>query len=108
MIAVGVGDENVRHRLVSHGIEQRADMGGIVRTRVKDRNLAAADDVTDGAFECERTRIVGHDPTHTRHRLVHDIGREFEVLVERNIVVHAVTSGWRNRPTTISATLAPR
>ena len=33
MVAMGVGDEDVRHRLAAHGIEQRRDMRLVERTR---------------------------------------------------------------------------
>ena len=63
MVAMGVGDENVGHGLAAHGIEQRRDMGVVVRAGIEDRDFAAADDVADRAFEGERARIVGdHGP----------------------------------------------
>ena len=40
MIAMGVCDENVRHRLITHRVEQRFDVGRIVRTGIDDGNLA--------------------------------------------------------------------
>src|SRR5262245_37273342 len=88
MVAMGVGDENMRHCFVAHGIEQRTDMRGIVRAWIHNRHFAAADDVTDCTFERERSRIVSHDPPYARNRLVRQVGRELEILVERNVIVH--------------------
>ena len=88
MVAVGVGDENVRHRLVAHGVEQRGDMRRIVRTRIDDGDLAAADDVAHRPLEGERAGIVRHHAAHARHRLVHGVGGEIEALVEGNVVGH--------------------
>ena len=90
MIAVGMGDENMRHRLAAHGVEQRTDMRGIVGTGIDDRDVAAAEDVADGSLERERTRVIGHDPSHARHRLVDRVRREIEFLVEGNVVVHGL------------------
>ena len=78
MIAMGVGDENMRHGLAAHGVEQRGDMRGIVGAGIDDGDLAAADDVADRALEGERPRIVGHHPAHAGHRLVDRVGREIE------------------------------
>src|SRR5438105_2950306 len=113
MVAMGIGDENVRYCFAAHGVEHGADMGRIIRARIDDRYIAASNDVSDSPLEGERPWIVGHDPAHLGHRLVHHIGREIEILVEWNIVVHAwrplgepayhyfghtctlVTEGWR-------------
>ena len=99
MIAMRMGDENMRHRLVAYGIEQRADMGGIVGAGIDDGDLAPADDVAERAFEGERSGVVGHHPAHAGHHLVNRVGREIETLVERNVVVgHGVGSTRWNRP----------
>ena len=74
MIAVGVGDEDRRHRLVAHGVEQRPDMRRIVGARIDDGDAAFADDVADGALEGERAGIVGHHAAHARHDLVGRVG----------------------------------
>ena len=88
MVAVGVGDENMRHRLVAHGLEQRGDMGGIVRAGIDDGDAAAADDVAHRALEGERPGIVRHHAAYAGHRLVHGVGREFEIFVEGDVVGH--------------------
>ena len=61
MIAVGMGDENVGDGFAAHGVEQRGDMGVVVRPGIDDRDLAAADDVAHRALEGERAGIVGDD-----------------------------------------------
>ena len=40
MIAVGVGDEDMRHGLAAHRVEQRRDVRRIVGTGIDDRDLA--------------------------------------------------------------------
>ena len=91
MVAMGVGDEDVRHGLAAHRIEQRRDMGVVVRAGIEDRHLAAADDVADRALEGERARIVGGHRAHQRRHLFHRVGLEIERLVERDVVGHART-----------------
>ena len=88
MVAMRVGDENMRHRLVAHGIEQRGDVDRIVGAGIDDGDLAAADDVGERALEGERPRIVGHHPAHAGHHLVDGVGGEIERLVEGNVVGH--------------------
>ena len=91
MVAMGVGDEDVRHRLAAHRVEQRRDMGVVVGAGIEDRHLAAADDVADRALEGERARIVGRHRTHQRRHLFRPVGLEIERLVERDVVGHAHT-----------------
>ena len=88
---MGVGDENVRHRLAAHRVEQRRHMGVVVGAGIEDRHLAAADDVADRALEGERARIVGRNRAHQRRHLFHRVGLEIERLVERDVVGHAHT-----------------
>ena len=88
VVAVGVGDEDRRHRLVAHGIEQRADVALIGRPGVDDGDLAAADDVAERALEGERPRIISHHAADARHRLVHRVGGEIEIFVEGDVVGH--------------------
>jgi hypothetical protein len=90
MIAMGMGDENMRHRLAAHGVKQRTDMRRIVGTRIDDRDVAAAEDIADGSLERERTRVVGHDSSHARRRLVDRVRREIKILVEGNVVVRGL------------------
>src|SRR5690348_2910768 len=108
MIAMSMSDENMRYRLITHGIEERADVSRIVGAGVDDRDFPMAEDVAHGSLESEWARVVGHDPPHARHGLVHHVPCELEIFVEGNIVAHVpseFTCG--NRPTTISAILAP-
>ncbi len=89
MVAMRMGDEDVRDRLAAHGIEQRRDVGVVVGAGVKDRDLAAADDVADRACEGERAGIVGHDRPHVRRDLFRSAGYEIEALVIGDVVAHA-------------------
>src|SRR6478736_759430 len=91
MIAVGMGDENMRYRLAAHSVKQRTDMRRIVGTRINDRNFPAAEDIAHGPLEGEWTRVVGHDSPYTRHRLVDHVRRKLEIFVEGNVVVHLST-----------------
>ena len=79
---MGMGDENVGDSLVTHGIEQRFDMGVVIGTGVEDCDLAAADDVTHRALEGKRPRIIGDHRAHARRDLCHSVGLEIESLVE--------------------------
>ena len=56
MIAVGVGDQDVRHGLAAHRIEQRLRVRLVVRPGIDDRNLALAHDVADRTGESEPSR----------------------------------------------------
>ena len=95
MVAVGVRDEDRAHRLVAHGIEQRADMRGIVGPRIDDGDFAFADDVAERALEGERARIIGHHTAHARYHLVDRVGREFEIFIEGDVVGHALSNVMR-------------
>src|SRR5437764_5040795 len=100
MIAMRMRDENVRHGLTAHGVEQRSDVSRIVGSGIDDRDLAASDDVTHCPFEGERTRIVGDDTAHTRRKLFGAAGSELEYSVIWNVVGHcAAFAIWmaRNR-----------
>ena len=88
MIAMGVGDEDMRHRLVAHRVEQRADVTLVGRAGIDDGDLAAADDVAHRALEGERPRIIGHHAPDAGHRLVHRVGDEIEIFVEGDVVGH--------------------
>ena len=95
--AVGVGDENGRHRLVAHCLEQRANMALVGRAWIDNGDLAATDNVAERALEGEWPRIIRHDAADAHYRLVHGVGGKIEILVEGDVVVHAATAhgGWR-------------
>src|SRR4029078_5188869 len=101
MIAVGMGDENMRYRLAAHGVKQRTDMRRIVGTRINDRNFLAAEDIAHGPLEGEWTRVVGHDSPDARHRLVDHVRRKLESFVGGDVVVHLFTRAFfgSRRPT---------
>ena len=88
MVAMGVGDEDVRHGLAAHRIEQRRDMGFVVRAGIDDRHLAAADDVAHRPLEGERARVVAQQAAHARRDLLDPAGRQVEALVESDVVAH--------------------
>src|SRR5438874_3472771 len=69
MVAMRMGDEDVRHGLTAHGIEQRRDVLWIVRAGIDDRDLATPDDVADRSLEGERSWIVSDDAAHARRNV---------------------------------------
>ena len=87
VVVVGMGDQDMGHGLAAHGIQQRFRMRFVVRPRIDDRDLAAADDVTDRAGEGERARIVAENAPHAGADLVDDSGLKREIAVERDVVV---------------------
>src|SRR5664279_5574790 len=105
-----MGDEDVRHRLAAHGIEQCRRMGLVVGTGIDDRDLAAAYDVADRAGEGERARIVAENPPHAGTNLVDDTGAKRKATIERDVVVvgHGIPVGviWRDART--STAVIPR
>ncbi len=86
---MGVGDDDMRHRLAAHGIEQRGKVGRVDRPRIHDCDLAATDDVAERPLECERARIVSQDAPHAGHDIVHDARSEIENAIERNVLGHS-------------------
>src|SRR5581483_10267578 len=87
MVAMGVRDEDVRHGLAPHGIQQRLRMRLAIGTGIDDRDLALPEDVADGPGESERARIIAEHAAHARPRLFDDAGLEREVAIEGNVVV---------------------
>ncbi len=87
VVAVGMGDQNMRHGLATHGIEQRLGVRLIVGTGIDDRDLALAHDVADRAGEGERARIVAQDAPHAGAGFVDDARLKREIAVERDVVV---------------------
>src|SRR6266705_6933635 len=87
MAAMGMSDEDMRHGLAAHGIEQCRRMGLAVGTGIDDRDLAAAYDVADRAGEGERARIVAEHTPHAGANLVDDTGTKRKVAIERDVVV---------------------
>src|SRR5579871_212150 len=89
MIAMGVSDDDMRHRLAAYGIEQRRRVARINGARVDDRDPAVADDVAQRPLEGERPRIVGQDAPHARRDVVDDPRSEIERAIEREVFGHA-------------------
>jgi hypothetical protein len=89
MIAMGVGDENMRHRFAAHGVEQRLDVGVIRRAGIDDGDLSAPDDVAHGTLERERAGIIRQQPAHARDDVLDHTGSKVESFVEADVVLHA-------------------
>jgi hypothetical protein len=88
VIAVGMRDDDMGHRLLAHGVEQRRDMRRQVGSGIDDGDPSTADDVATGALERERARIAGqHAPNQgaERHALP---GGGIEILIEGERVAH--------------------
>ena len=103
MVAMGVGDEDMRHRLAAHGVEQRRDMRVVQRARIDDGDAAAADDVAHRSLEGERPRIVAQDPPDAGRDLLDLAGRQVERLVEGDVVAHAASTCAFGRPRSITS-----
>ena len=84
VIDVGVGDEDVRHRLAAHGLEHGLDMILLIGARIDDRHLAVTDDVGAGALEGEGAGIAGDDAADQRRHFHRRAVVELEVLDEGN------------------------
>ena len=87
MVAMGVGDQNMRHGFPAHGVQQRRRMGLVVGTGIDDRDLALAHDVTHRAREGERARIVAEDTPHPGADFLDHARRQRKVAIERDVVV---------------------
>ena len=85
MVAMGVGDEDVRHRLAAHGIEQRRDMRVIQRPGIDDGDAAAADDVAHRALERERPRIVAQEAPDAGRDLLDLAGRQGRSVLSKGM-----------------------
>jgi hypothetical protein len=89
MVAVGVGDQDMRHRLPAYGLEECGNVRLIERPRIDDGDAPAADDVAHRPLERHRPRVVAHDPAQPGAHLLDGVGRQVEAAVERNVVGHA-------------------
>ena len=87
MVAVGMGDQDMRHGLATHRTQQRRGMSLVIGTGIDDGDVALAHDVTHRAGEGERTRIVAEHPPHARADFLDHTGFQGEVAVERDVVV---------------------
>ena len=87
MVAVGMGDENMRDGLAAHGVEQRGCVGLVIGTGIDDRDIASADDVAHRAGEGERRRVVAEHAANAGAHLVDDAGFQGKIAVERDVVV---------------------
>src|SRR5262249_29301956 len=86
MVAMGVCDENMRHRLAAHGLQECLRVRLAVRTGIEDRDVAVADDVAHRAGEGERARIVAEYTAHAGPDFLDDAGLEGKVAIERDVV----------------------
>src|SRR6202011_728319 len=88
VVAMRVGDQDMRDLLAREAGEQRLDMIGEVRPRVDHRDLAVADDIGPGAAEGKGAGIARHDaPDHRRNRLQPAIF-ERKLAAERDLAGH--------------------
>ena len=85
---MGVSDENMGDGFSAHRIEKGGDMRLVERTGIDDRDLTAADDIGHGPLEREWSGIIGEQPPHTRHHLVHRFGGQVEAPVKRDFGAH--------------------
>src|SRR5262245_53171658 len=95
MIAMGVSDDDVGHRLAAHCVEERSRVAAIERPRIDDRDPAAADDVGQRPLEGERAWIIGEDTPHAGRHVVNDAGSEVESAIERYVFGHSRMTFWR-------------
>src|SRR5262249_43524240 len=93
MVAMRVRDEDVGDLLLAQRIEQRADVRGIVRSWVDDRDFAIADDVRAGTGKGERAWIRRHDAPHLRRDPVDAARGDIKITVKWDVVGHG-----ENRP----------
>lgn len=89
MVAMGVGDHHVGHRLAGNGLEHRIHMLRRVRAGVEDGHVTMADDIGAGAREGEGGRIGGHDAAHQRRHVHRLANGGIEIAVEGNVSAHA-------------------
>ena len=84
MVAMGVGDQTMRHPLAFNRREQGIEMRIIIGTGVNDGDVALADNVGTAARVSERAGIVGdHPPQAGREHIGHAV-REVDVFNEGN------------------------
>jgi hypothetical protein len=88
VIAVRVGDEDVRNSLALRGLQQRVEMNGIVRAGIDDGNFAVPDDLAARSGEGERAAIPGDDSAHQWAYLHHLAGCGGRVSLEGDVVRH--------------------
>src|SRR5262245_20463228 len=93
MIAVGMSDDDVSHRLAAHRVKQRNRVASIQGAWIDDRHLAAANDVTQRPLEGERARIVGENAPHAGRDVVDDARSEVESAIEKDVFGHCLRWG---------------
>ena len=90
MVAMGVRDDDLGHRLPAHRVQQRIDVLRIERTGIDDRDLPAPDDVAQRPLEGERARIVDEDAPHAGRDFLHHAGLKVELAIEGDVVGHGM------------------
>ena len=89
MVAVRMGDQDMRHLLAGEPGEQRLDMFVEVRARVDHRDFALPHDISPGAAEGEGAGVARDDAAdHRRDRLQPAIF-ERKLATERDLDSHA-------------------
>src|ERR1700678_1473189 len=86
VVAVGMGDQDMRHGLAPHSIKQRRRVGRIVWAGIDDRDLAVADDVAHRSREGERTWIVAEDTPNARPYFLDHARLKRKVAIKRDVV----------------------
>src|SRR5262249_37425478 len=76
MIAMGVGDNDMRHRLAVYSLEQRRSVLLVDRSGIDDRDVAATDDIAERPLKRERSRIIGQDTPYAGRDMVDGTGGE--------------------------------
>src|SRR5471032_836162 len=88
MIAMRVGDEDMRDLLALYRTEHGVDMRAIVGAGIENGDFACTYDVGAGAGEGERAGIGRQDPAHMCRDAVHPARRRVEVAIEGDVVGH--------------------
>src|SRR5262245_31262304 len=88
VIAMRMGDEDVRYGLALNSVEKRFDVRLVGRAGIDHGNTIPADNVADRALEGERPWIVTEQSAHARIDLLDLTGREIEAPVEGDILTH--------------------
>src|SRR5262245_4762850 len=89
MVAMRMGDEDVRHRLAAHRIKQRSDVLRVIGAGIDDGHAPTPDDVAHGALEGEGARIVAEQPADAGRNLLDLARRQVEGAIEGYVVDHA-------------------
>src|SRR5579875_3247824 len=88
MIAMGVGDEDVRDALVAEPGEQSLDMLGKIGAGIDHGDRAFADDIGAGALERERARVPRNDAAQPGRDALEPAVGDGKIAMQRKIGGH--------------------